>query len=172
MTFYDSIKTCFSKYCVFKGRARRSEYWYFVLFYVLVCVLLFMIEFSVFWLTNINENVLYSVYIVFDGLCFLLLFLPYLSVTIRRLHDTDKNAAYIFLSLIIFVGSIILLIILCKDSDFGDNHYGHNPKGLDITDGGVVFTENNEKTEIEVEDNKTEDSITAVTNKYNQPWKD
>lgn len=125
MTFGEAIKTCFNKYSDFTGRARRKEFWYFVLFNYLI-----IIGFLVWCYSAINLG--------FDGIVPLILYflyclaviIPNLAVSWRRLHDTDHSGGVYFLSLIPFVGSIIVLVFLCTDSDIGENEYGPNPKGI------------------------------------------
>ena len=92
MTFGQSIKTCFSKYADFSGRASRSEYWWWVLFGFLVSAGLGMI----------NE--------ILAGLFSLATLLPYLAVGARRLHDTDRSGWWQLLALIPLIGWIVLLI--------------------------------------------------------------
>ncbi|MGH8766199.1 MAG: DUF805 domain-containing protein, partial [Burkholderiales bacterium] len=92
MTFGESIKTCFSKYAEFSGRAKRSEYWWWVLFYVLVSAGLGMI----------NQ--------ILPGLFSLATLLPYLAVGARRLHDTDRSGWWQLIGLIPLIGWIVLLI--------------------------------------------------------------
>ena len=98
--FMDAIKLYFKNYAKFDGRSTKSEYWYSVLF----CFLIGLIP-------GVN-------YIA--GLVFLV---PSLAITVRRLHDTGKSWVYILMSLIPIAGSIILIIQLCKDSDY-DNQWG------------------------------------------------
>ena len=63
------------------------------------------------------------------------LIIPSLAVTVRRLHDAGHSGWWYFISLIPFVGGIILLVMLCEDSQDGDNKYGPNPK--DTPDSGT-----------------------------------
>ncbi len=105
MTFIDSIKTCFSKYATFTGRASRSEFWWFVLFYVLVnCAA-----------TQINTTVY--------GLVSLGLLLPSLAVGARRLHDLDKSGWWLLLGFIP-IANLVLLYWDCKMGTEGDNKHG------------------------------------------------
>ncbi len=68
------------------------------------------------------------IFLALLGIYSLATLIPSLAVGIRRLHDTGKSGWWIFISLIPFVGPIILLIFLVKDSDPGTNLYGPNPK--------------------------------------------
>lgn len=83
MDFGTAIRTCFQKYAVFSGRARRSEYWYFFLFGVLVNIATSIVE------TVINAAT--SQQVPIGGLVSLALFLPQLAVNVRRIHDTDRS---------------------------------------------------------------------------------
>ena len=113
---------CFSNYANFQGRARRSEYWYFVLFYgiVMLCLsLLALIPGAVlltviFWLGTVVPN---------------------LAVSWRRLHDTGRSGAWVFLSLVPLVGVLILILWMAEDSQPGTNPFGPNPKGAQATAG-------------------------------------
>ncbi len=116
MSFQEAVKTVLTKYVDFNGRARRSEYWYFVLFNLLV-------NFVVGIVVNLTGLTFLS-YIVS-----LALLLPGLGVCVRRLHDIGKGWAWILLALIPLVGGIILIVFYCQDSQPGDNQYGPNPKG-------------------------------------------
>ncbi|MBP5996707.1 MAG: DUF805 domain-containing protein [Azonexus sp.] len=91
MTFGESIKTCFSKYADFSGRASRSEYWWWFLFVVLVTAA-----------TGIISDKLSALF----SLAFLL---PGIAVSVRRLHDIDKSGWFLLLNFIPVIGWVILL---------------------------------------------------------------
>ena len=103
------------KYAVFSGRARRKEYWYFVLFNFIIGIVLSLID--IFW----GFPVLYWLYS-------LAVLLPYLGVSIRRLHDTGRSGWWLLIGLIPLIGAIILLIYMVSDSQEGTNQYGPSPK--------------------------------------------
>lgn len=65
---------------------------------------------------------------------FLAMIIPGLAVAVRRLHDTGKSGFFILLAFIPLIGAIWILILLFTDSDFGENKYGPNPKGIGNTD--------------------------------------
>ncbi len=102
--FGDAIKICFNKFAEFEGRARRSEFWWWYLFTVLVG-----------WIPYIG------------WLASLVFLIPSLAVGARRLHDTGRSGWLQFLMLVPCIGSIILIIWWCEDSK-GDNEYGPSPK--------------------------------------------
>ena len=107
MGFFGAIKSVLGNYANFSGRARRSEYWWWVLFTILWC-----------WIPIVGL------------ILALLFFLPSLAVAVRRLHDTGRTGWWILLGLIPIIGGIVLLIFYCTDSQIGDNQYGPNPKGV------------------------------------------
>ena len=119
MSFVESIQTVvLQKYCDFKGRARRSEYWWFELGY---CILSGV-------LSGLGQNSM--IFSVISGIVSLALLLPALGVSVRRLHDIGKSGWWLLIELIPVVGLIIIIVWQCKDSEPGDNQYGPNPKGM------------------------------------------
>lgn len=109
------------KYAVFSGRARRKEYWYFVLFNILIGVLLGFVEGLIGLAPNSPQSVLGTIYA-------LAVLLPGLGVSVRRLHDTGKSGWWLLIALVPLIGGIVLLIFMVQDSDAGDNPYGPSPK--------------------------------------------
>lgn len=104
------------KYAVFGGRAQRKEYWFFVLFNLIITLVLGFVEgFAG------GPGVLSAVY----GLAVLI---PSIAVTVRRLHDTDRTGWWLLIALIPLIGTIILLVFMLLDSSPGQNQYGSNPK--------------------------------------------
>ena len=112
------------KYCCFSGRARRKEYWMFVLFNIIFAV---VVGFIGGFLARVTGVV---AFIYLTTIYNLALILPGLGVSVRRLHDTDKSGWFILLGFIPFVGAIILLVFMCLDGNPGANRFGPNPKGL------------------------------------------
>ena len=127
MKLTEAVKTCFKKYAVFSGRARRSEYWKFWLFNMLVSIVIMVV--AAFFSDTPQEagQGFFAVYGLY-GLYTLAALLPSLAATVRRLHDIGRSGGYIFLALIPAAGAIILLIWLIHDSDPNENQYGPNPK--------------------------------------------
>jgi len=125
MSFGDAIKSFFTKYVTFSGRARRSEYWYSVLFTTLVSTAIMII-----WpgsVDYIGEIEIQRASAISD-LWSLAIFLPSLAITWRRLHDIGRKGTYFFFILIPIVGIIMLIIQLAKDSQAGANAYGEPVK--------------------------------------------
>lgn len=115
MSFVDAVKSCLSQYVGFQGRARRSEYWYFCLFNVILGVVASIIA----QLTGVT---------ILSTLVTLALLLPGIAVDIRRMHDIGKSGWWILISFVPVVGAILLIVWCCKDSEPGENQYGPNPK--------------------------------------------
>ena len=107
MNFQDSIKTCFTKYVDFTGRASRSEYWYFILLYFIVAVVA----------SFINQNLPFLVMLGF--------ILPLIAVGVRRLHDTNRTGWLYLLGFIPVVGAIILIVFFVQEGTQGPNQYGN-----------------------------------------------
>lgn len=116
----------FKNYATFTGRARRSEYWYFILFHVLIVVALGLFA------AILDENKGTPIFVMLIGLYMLAAIIPSLAVVVRRLHDIGKSGWYYFVSLIPLIGSIWLLVLLCTEGDRGDNQYGPDPKAEEM----------------------------------------
>jgi uncharacterized membrane protein YhaH (DUF805 family) len=96
MTFTESIKTCFSKYADFNGRASRSEYWWFVLFIVLV---------------GLASSVISD---VISLLFYLATLVPSIAAAARRLHDTNRSGWFQLIALIPIIGWLVVLYFLVQ----------------------------------------------------------
>ncbi len=114
MQFQESVKTCLNKFVDFKGRASRSEFWWFVLFTVLVN----------FILGAISDKL--------QGIGALILLLPYLAVAVRRLHDIGKNWYWLLVGIIPIIGAIVLIYFYVQKSMSTANEFGDVPVGIDV----------------------------------------
>ena len=125
MSFGTAIAAFFSKYATFSGRARRSEFWYAVLFTTLVSAVIGAI-----WPGTA---------VIVDGMSFpqsslpsnlwqLAILVPSLALTWRRLHDVGRKGTYYLFILIPIVGWIMLFIQFVKDSQPGSNAFGEPVK--------------------------------------------
>ena len=113
----------------FEGRARRTEYWMFVLFNLIATFLLMSIGYF--------STIFYYLYLLY---C-VAVFLPSLAVLVRRLHDTNRSGWWFLLVFIPLIGAIVLLVWLCTEGDHKSNQYGPNPKaegGGRINDDGLL----------------------------------
>jgi uncharacterized membrane protein YhaH (DUF805 family) len=122
MTFTDSVRSCINKYATFSGRASRSEFWWFWLFIFIVQIVSLTIFSVIGYLLGGYDGCTISLSIC-SVLCILLLTVPYLSVLVRRLHDTNHSGWWYFISLIPLIGTIWMIILLATDSD-EENKYG------------------------------------------------
>ncbi|WP_030905824.1 DUF805 domain-containing protein [Streptosporangium amethystogenes] len=103
-------------YVGFSGRARRTEYWMFVLFNIVISLVLggigAVIE---------QGNILSSIYA-------LAVLIPGLAVAVRRLHDTGRSGWWLLIGLVPLIGFIVLLVFMASEGEPGGNAYGSNPK--------------------------------------------
>ncbi|WP_454256564.1 DUF805 domain-containing protein [Pseudomonas sp. Marseille-Q8238] len=111
------------QYAVFSGRARRKEYWMFVLFNLIVSVVLSFVD-GVVGTFSVEAGIG-----LLSGIYALAVLIPSLAVAVRRLHDTNRSGWWLLIALVPLVGGIVLLVFLVLDSTPGDNRFGANPKG-------------------------------------------
>lgn len=109
VSFIEATKLFFTRYADFKGRSRRSEYWWASL------------------ATFIVSTVLTAIVPDLVGIWNLVILVPGFAISVRRLHDIGKSGWWVLLNFIPLVGSIIIIIWFCKDST-EDNQWGPNPK--------------------------------------------
>ena len=126
-------KVVLENYANFSGRARRSEYWYFILFNMLFAIAAMVLD-NVLGINfdPLPYGALYALYA-------LATIIPGLGVAVRRLHDVDKSGWFILIALIPFIGSIWLLVLFCTEGTKGTNKYGNDPKnnGHELNEIGV-----------------------------------
>ncbi len=103
---------CWRHYADFEGRARRTEFWMFVLFNVIAGIILSLISDVIAYL--------YS----------LAIFIPSLAVGARRLHDFGKSGWWLLIGLVPLIGWICLLVFYCTEGEEDKNDWGINPKDL------------------------------------------
>jgi uncharacterized membrane protein YhaH (DUF805 family) len=112
------------KYAVFTGRAQRAEFWYFVLFNLLISVALALVDIAIgTYSEEAGVGLLYGVYA-------LAVLLPGIAVAVRRLHDTGRSGWWYLIGLIPLIGAIVLIVFWVQDSQPGENQHGPNPKGV------------------------------------------
>jgi len=153
MNFIESVRVCLLEYAVFKGRSRRSEFWWFQLFCILIAIVASVLDTAIF---GFSDAVITPLATSFD----VATIIPLTAVTARRLHDVGKsgwlqlpNFLFYLLYLEGYVSDSImnwlyvsmgfagiyflwLLYHLVRDSNPGQNAYGRNPKDPDM---GTVF---------------------------------
>lgn len=126
MDFMTAAKTCImKKYVDFNGRAQRSEYWFFYLFYILVFMVVGLVG------VLISPEVAGILYVVLA----LGFFLPMLGVSVRRLHDVNRSGFWLFICLVPLVGPIILLYWLVIRGTVGPNRFGEDP----LAPAAIIF---------------------------------
>lgn len=117
------------QYADFSGRARRTEFWMFQLFQmIIIAVAVILSSAMTVWFDSETpaETILLLI-----GLYFLATFIPTLAVTVRRLHDQSKSGWFIFMHFIPWVGGIIMLVFMVAEGTRGPNQYGPDPKNPD-----------------------------------------
>lgn len=112
------------KYACFSGRARRQEFWLFVLFNFIAGIVVGVISGVLVSVTNVAA-------FAFLGTIYnLAVLIPGFAVLFRRLHDTGRSGWWWLIGFIPLIGIIVLIVFCCLDSQPGENQYGPNPKGL------------------------------------------
>ncbi|WP_225029603.1 DUF805 domain-containing protein [Xinfangfangia pollutisoli] len=132
MGFLEAVKHVYGNYLSFQGRARRSEYWWWVLFNILAMVLIAMIELTLGLgrgMMMAGEGMMSASYSggPLSLIWALINFLPGLAVGVRRLHDTDKSGWWLLIGLVPLVGAIVLLVFFCSRGTAGPNRFGADP---------------------------------------------
>jgi uncharacterized membrane protein YhaH (DUF805 family) len=115
MTFTEAIKSGFSNYVNFTGRASRSAFWFWVLFGFIVGIGADIVDYVVGTGNLVGE---------LWGLATLL---PNLAVGARRLHDTNRSGFWLFIGLVPLIGWIWLIVLWCFKGTSGKNQYGEDP---------------------------------------------
>ena len=160
LTLSQAVKSVLKEnYCNFSGRARRSEYWNFFLFNVILGFILYFVIFI--FVALFKDSFIILIPLILFFAFFIYLFIPGLAVMVRRLHDTGRSGLYYFIGFIPFVGEILLLIFLLEDSQPNTNMYGPSnkyvsnninpilaqgnyllPQGNIVVQGNVVYPQN------------------------------
>ena len=112
----------FQKYAVFSGRARRKEYWYFILFNTIAQIIFATLD-------NVTGTFDPETGMgILGGIYTLVALIPGISVSVRRLHDTERSGWWLLIPLIPLIGAIVLIVFMVTDSNSKENRYGTNPK--------------------------------------------
>ena len=115
---YWYINALTKKYFCFTGRARREEFWMFVLFNLLASILAGMVDGI---LGTAFLGVTYAVLTIIPGV----------AVSVRRLHDTNRTGWWYLILLLPLIGLIVFLIFAILEGTSGDNDYGEDAKLID-----------------------------------------
>ena len=122
MTLSEAVKTSLARFVSFRGRARRSEYWYFTVVHWLMILVAMGVSYLAMLAIPALGIALYSI-AVFGT------FVPHLAVSVRRLHDIDRTGWWYLFGLVPLLGTIVLLVWFCTDGTRGPNRFGADPKG-------------------------------------------
>ena len=120
--FVEALK----KYAVFSGRSRRKEYWYFVLFVVIISIALSLIDSLIGAYDRSSGAGLLST--IFS----LAILIPSIAVSVRGLHDIDRTGWWVLISLVPLIEWIVLLVFRVQDGTPGTNRFGPNPKSARV----------------------------------------
>lgn len=117
MSFQEAISSGLSRYIDFKTRSSRSEYWFWVLFVILLSIV-----------AGVIDNLLFGSSIL-GTLVTLGLLVPGIAVGVRRLHDIDRSGWWYLIALIPLIGALVLIYWFVQPGTPGSNEYGDNPLG-------------------------------------------
>lgn len=116
--YFDALR----KYAAFTGRSRRAEYWvFFVINFVVYLAAAFLDVMAGTFSKEMGVGLASGVYALF-------VLLPSVSVSVRRLHDTNRSAWWLLLGFVPIIGPLVLFVIYCLEGTPGDNDYGGDPK--------------------------------------------
>ena len=114
------------KYATFDGRSRRKEYWFFILFNVLISMALAFIDRL---MGNVDPETGLG---LFSGIYALGVMIPGMAVSVRRLHDTGRSGWWLLINLVPVIGAIVFLYFMVLDSTPERNEYGPSPKSNEV----------------------------------------
>jgi uncharacterized membrane protein YhaH (DUF805 family) len=147
MGFGEAIRSGLSNYFAFRGRASRSEYWYFVLFIVICALPAVLVDLA------IGRT-------IFQVIVALATFIPHVSAIVRRLHDIGRSGWFYWIAMVPLVGVVILIYWLCKAGTTQPNQYGEartwsidpsSDAGRDEATAGVWLTATFQSASVEVD---------------------
>lgn len=135
MSFTEAVRSVYRNYAKFDGRASRSEYWWFGLFYLLVALGGLMIagvlggpgsfrDIDTYPYYTYAPSPIFSIALIGIGIFAIATFVPGLAVAVRRLHDSDKSGWWLLLTFLPYIGGIAVLILLALPSTAGINRFG------------------------------------------------
>ena len=144
------------RYAKFSGRARRKEYWLFVLAFIVASVVALGIDIS----SGTFDEI--EVFGVFSTIVTLGLLIPYVAVSVRRLHDTNRSGWWVMVNLIPGIGYMWFIALCCLKGDEGENQFGSDPLA---SVGNSVSTKTS--TPSSTIDNSQDASFSEVDETYN-----
>ena len=166
MNFVESIGSAFAKYGVADGRASRSEYWWFLLFYLgLIVIGGFLNTAVASGFDNLDAMLWWLTWSPLSNVPMLAMFLPMLMLGIRRMHDINKSGTWVLVSFVPIFGWVYWFYLAAQEGDTEENAYGVNPK-LDWLNAETTITQENpvNRTKPEVVQKPTETKKPAADN--------
>jgi uncharacterized membrane protein YhaH (DUF805 family) len=124
MSFGEAVKTCYSKYATFEGRASRSEFWWFYLWTLLPSVVGYLLVAVAGRGSDNAMNGLGVLLLVLVAIWSLANIIPFISVAVRRLHDSDRSGWWYWVVLVPCIGGIWFLVLMILEGTPGPNQYG------------------------------------------------
>ena len=127
MDFQTALRSFWKRYRDFRGRSRRSEYWFIQLFLVVTNIAVATIDLALMgwdvdrFIANGGGGIVGLVWI-------LVTIVPAVAVLVRRLHDTGKSGWWALVGFLPLVGAVVLLVFTVTDSSPGENKFGLSPK--------------------------------------------
>lgn len=136
MNFVEAVKRCYKKYLNWNGRASRSEFWYFNIFFYSPILFTGIVAAAMASIENLVVVIssLYAISIIW----FIANWLPLLTVSVRRLHDVNMSGGWLFIRIIPFLGELYLLVKFCTKSDASDNRYGPLENSIRVIDEDIT----------------------------------
>ena len=119
VSFPNAIKFGFQRYFDFSGRSTRAEFWWWLLFAAIANFILTIVD-------NIAGMMITPTLGILGALFGLVVLIPGIAITFRRLHDINRSAWWLLLHLGFGIGSIVIFVWYCKQGDEGENKYGAN----------------------------------------------
>lgn len=127
MNFGEAVGTCLRNFATFRGRARRSEFWNFVLFQMILSLAAGILDAALFGSRGIAPM---------NAALSLLLLLPTLAAGARRLHDGGRSAWWLLIGLVPFIGWLVLVYFYIDRGQDGPNRFGPDPRAPAVMPAG------------------------------------
>lgn len=125
MNMIEAVRSIFGNYANFNGRARRAEYWWWWLAQIL---LVFVMIIPMVAISPETSEIGATISLILIAVWSIGTLLPNITVTVRRLHDSDKTGWLYLLGLIPYIGGLILFVLMLLPGTPGENQYGDDPK--------------------------------------------
>ncbi len=134
MDMQTSVITCFKKYITIKGRASLSEFWWFILFNLIIylflntiVIILYKLAYELAYIGDTSLIMYHEIASIVPAIWYLLIVIPITCAYIRRLHDINRSGWWYLFTFIPLIGWITSLVFLSKKGTAGDNRFGADP---------------------------------------------